>query len=191
LRRIASDLRAHLDERRRLEEEVARLRGQLESPEATKRECDLILKKARRQAERITSAAEKDTVARIEALRRVEKVHGLVRTELRRMLGAMLDAVNAPSDAIGESLKNHELARDLERVTAAAEAGTAVDEIAAVEPTAAEAAALAGDSMVASPDTSAESGMLPDAAGKEQVRAPSTSPLVDLVTGWTARTRGR
>jgi cell division septum initiation protein DivIVA len=171
LRRIASDTRALLDERCLLEEEVRRLKEELtqrervmEMQETAKRECDLILKKARRQADKILDTAAKETVARVEALKRVEEVHGLVRVELRTLLGAMLEALNAPSDVVRESLKNPRLAEDLQRITRAAFEASAV----------------------AAPDISAESEV--DESVEEDLSAPKTSRLVERVTGWTPST---
>jgi len=180
LRRIASDIRALLDERCLLEEELRRLKEDLTQSELTqservrevqetaKRECDLILKKARRQADKIRATAAKETVARVAALKRVEEVQGLVRVELRTLLGAMLEALNAPSDVVRESLKNPRLAADLQRITRAAFEASAV----------------------AAPDISAESGVDLGEAVEEDLSAPKTSRLVERVTGWTASTGG-
>jgi cell division septum initiation protein DivIVA len=147
LRRIESGMRALLDERSSLEQEVRRLNVELthseltqhervmETQETAKRECDLILKKAREQAGEILNGAEEERVARVESLKRVEEAQGLVRAELRTLLGAMLAALDTPSDAVRESLKNRQLVEDLQRITSAA----------------------VGTSAVAAPDISAES----------------------------------
>jgi hypothetical protein len=91
-----------------------------EMQETAEHECYLILKKAREQADKIRRTAEKETVARVEALKRVERVHGLARIELRTMLGAMLEALNSPSDVVRESLKDPQLMEDLQSITRAA-----------------------------------------------------------------------
>jgi hypothetical protein len=117
LRRIASGIRGLLHEQSLLEEQVQRLEDELARSER------VILQ--REQADEILRTAEKETVARVEALKRVERVHGLVRVELRTMLGAMLEALNSPSDVVRESLKDPHLMEDLQSITrAAVEAGT-------------------------------------------------------------------
>jgi hypothetical protein len=134
---------------RRLQVELTRSQltqsERVEMQETAKRECDLILKKARGQADKIRNTAEKETVARVEALRRVEAVQGLLRVELRTLLTAMLEALNSPSDIGRESLKNPQLAEDLQSITRAA----------------------VGASAVAVPDISADSGVDLDEAVKK------------------------
>ena len=153
-------MRALLNERSQLEEDVRRLnvelthsqlteRERMEMHEATKRECDLILEEARGQADNIRNTAEKEIVARIEALKRVEEVQRLVRVELRTLLGAMLEALETPSGVVRESLKNAQLVKDLQRITRAAVGATAV----------------------AVPDIAAESGVDLDEAVEEHVPA--------------------
>jgi hypothetical protein len=119
LRSIASGIRALMRERSlleeevwRLEEEVVRLKNELTRSE------QLILE--REQADEIRRTTERETVARVEALNRVERVHGLVRVELRTMLIAMLEALSRPSDVVRESLKDPQLTEDLQRITRAA-----------------------------------------------------------------------
>jgi cell division septum initiation protein DivIVA len=162
LYRIESGMRALLNERSRLEEEVRRLKVELthsqltqserlELQETAKRECELILKKARGQADKIRNTAEKEIVARLEALKRVEETQGLVRVELRTLLAAMLEALNTPSDVVRESLKNAQLVEDLHRITKAAVSA----------------------SPGAAPASSAESAVDPDEAVKEDLAAPT------------------
>jgi len=115
---------------RRLQVELTRSQltqsERVEMQETAKRECDLILKKARGQADKIRNTAEKETVARVEAVKRVEEVQGLLRAELRTLLTAMLEALSSPSDIIRESLKNPQLAEDLQSITRAAVGASAV-----------------------------------------------------------------
>jgi cell division septum initiation protein DivIVA len=161
LHRIEVAMRALLKERSLLEEEVRRLKVELthsqltqserlEMQETAKRECDLILKKARGQADKIRNTAEQEIVARVEALKRVEEAQGLVRVELRTLLAAMLESLNTPSDVIRESLKNAQLVEDLHRITRAA----------------------VGASAEAAPHISAESGVDLDEAVEEDLAAP-------------------
>lgn len=128
LRRILMDVRARVDERDSLEAEVRRLeealsvselmeRERVDAQEATRRECELLLKEARRQADEILNAAENETAARVEALERVERVHSLVRADLRKLLGAMLEEVSTPSNVVREALKDRQLAEDLRHIT--------------------------------------------------------------------------
>jgi cell division septum initiation protein DivIVA len=128
LGRLLMDMRAVVNERDVLEAEVTQLKEALtvrerlqtervEAEEATRRECELVLKKARAQAQRILSAAEKETAARVEALTRVERVHSLVRVELRKVLGAMLEEVSTPSTVVRDALKDRQLADDLQHIT--------------------------------------------------------------------------
>jgi hypothetical protein len=134
---------------RRLQVELTRSqlaqRERVGMQETAKRECDLILKKARGQADKIRKTAEKETVARVEALKRVEEVQGLLRVELRTLLSAMLEALKSPSDVVRESLKDPQLVEDLKSITTAA----------------------VGVSAVAVPDISAESGVDLDEAVKK------------------------
>jgi cell division septum initiation protein DivIVA len=178
LHRIASNTRALLVEQRKLENELRRLKEELtqtkltqaeratEMQETAKRECDLILKKARRQADKVRETAAKETVARVEALRRVEEVYGLVRVELRTRLSAMLEALSAPSDVVRESLKNPQLAADLQRITKA-------------------------EATVAVPDISAESRVdLGEAVEEDHLSAPETSPMMKRIIDYSASGRG-
>ena len=143
LRRIAWDMRALIQERLLLEEEMQRLKSELsrseresaaviatqaeaqEMQETARRDSELMLRNAREQAERIVTAAERETAERVEALRRVEKVHGLVRVELRTLLTTLLEALSAPSDSVRESLRDPKLTEDLQRITRAAVAASA------------------------------------------------------------------
>lgn len=170
---ILIDMRTRVDERDFLEAEVLRLkeavtesellqRDRLEMHEATKRECDLMLKEARRQADEIRIAAENETAARVEALKRIERVHSLVRVELRKLLGAMLEELSTPSKVVREALKDRQLAEDLEHITRRAiEAGAA-----------------------ATPERSGEAGVTTD----EALPATTTSCLPERITLWTSHT---
>ena len=168
-------MRALADERGLLENEVRRLNEALAQSElrqservrgieeAAKRKSDLILDEARTQADKIRSTAEKETVARVEALKRVEQVQGLVRAELRTLLGAMLEVLNAPSDVARESLKNRQLMEDLHSITRAA-----------IEA-----------SGVAAPDSSAEPEVDIDDAVRGELPAPAASQLAARIGNWT------
>ena len=176
LRDVAVAIRFLQDERGRLEDEVRRLKEALEHSELTekervreiqepaKRECDLILRKARRQADKVRNAAERDTAIRVGALKRVEEVQGLVRVELRTLLGAMLEVLDTPSDVVRESLKNRQLMADLHLITRAA-----------IE-------ASAGPT----PDSSVEV----DAGKRRALPASATSQLAGRIDSWTTHTRG-
>jgi cell division septum initiation protein DivIVA len=156
-------LKEALAESERMQSERVR-----EMQEAARRECDLMLKKARTQAERIRHAADKESDVRVAALKRVEEVHGLVRAELRMVLAAMLQMLNAPSDVVRESLKNHQLMEDLHRITRAT-----VDA-----------------SAVAAPDSSVESEIDIDEAVGGDLPAPATSQLAGRISNWTTPAQG-
>lgn len=173
LGRILIDMRTRVGERDLLEAEVRRLKeaaaesellqkDRLEMHEATKRECDHMLKEARRQADEIRNAAENETAARVEALKRIERVHSLVRVELRKLLGAMLEELSTPSKVVREALKDRQLAEDLEHITRRAiEAGAA-----------------------ATPERSGEAGVTTD----ETLPATTTSRLPERIIPWTSHT---
>jgi len=148
LRRIARDVETILQERSLLEEEVRRLRRELvneqpqllpssalaaaeemirELQEAAQRECALVLEKAREHAETIRVAAERDATERLDALRRVEEVHALVRSEVRALLAALLEQIDTPSTAIRAALKQPQLLEDLHRATRGAIADADAD----------------------------------------------------------------
>ena len=195
LRQIAVEVRALLEERGLLEAEVRRLKETLiqreltesgrviEMQEAAKRECDLFLKKARRQAYKIRDRSAKETAGRVEALKRVEVAHGLVRAELRTLLGAMLEMLNVPSGVVRESLKNRRLIEDLHRITSAAAEANAV---AAPGITSAAAEANA----VAAPDVSADFEVEIEETEEEHLPAPRASQLTGRITEWTAHSHG-
>lgn len=177
--RMLTDIRGLVEEREALEAEVRRLREALSvserlqtervnEQEEARRECELMLKKARTHADRIVRAAEKETAARVEALERVERVHGLVRVELRRVLGAMLEELSTPSRVVREALNDRQLAQDLQHITRKAiEAG----------------APSAPDS---SPAPGAPYGDAPD----ETLPATVTSRLPERITHWTSHDPG-
>jgi cell division septum initiation protein DivIVA len=167
-------MRALLEERDVLEAEVRQLKEalsvrellkteRLDEEEATRRECELMLEEARRQADEILRTAENETDARVEALERIERVHGLVRVELRKLLGAMLDELSTPSEVVRETLKDRQLTEDLQRITRRAiEAGPPV------------------------PDRSEEPGVPTGEAPDETLAAPTTSRLPERITRWTS-----
>jgi DivIVA domain-containing protein len=179
LDRIVMDVRARVDERDSLEAEVRRLkealsksevleRERVEAQEATRRECELMLKEARRQADEILNAAENETAARVEALKRVERVHGLMRVELRKLLGAMLEELSTPSKVVREALKDRQLAEDLQHITRRAiEAGAAPVPVGSGEP---------GVPTAEAPD--------------ETLPATTTSRLPERITHWTSHDPG-
>jgi cell division septum initiation protein DivIVA len=188
LRHVVADLRALLDERGLLEDEVLRLKETIrqrelteherviEMKEAAKRECELILRKARRQADKIRNASAKETIVRVDALKRVEVAQGLVRAELRTLLGAMLEMLSAPSEAARESLKNHRLMEDLDRITNAAAEANAV-----------AAPHVSADSEVDIEETEEE---LVIEESEERLPALRASQLAGRVTEWTSHTHG-
>ena len=174
LGRISTNMRALLEERDGLEAEVRQLKEalsvrellkteRLDKEEATRRECELMLEEARRQADEILKTAENETDARVEALERIERVHGLVRVELRKLLGAMLDELSTPSEVVRETLKDRQLTEDLQRITRRAiEAGPPV------------------------PDGSEEPGVPTGETPDETLAAPTTSRLPERITRWTS-----
>jgi cell division septum initiation protein DivIVA len=111
LQRVVGELRRVRDERVLLDQEITRLRRELRDVrESSHHEREVMMAAAQR-------AAEQDASARIEALERVEKVHALVRGELRTVLRTMLDALETPSQALQEALKDRRLVDDLQRIT--------------------------------------------------------------------------
>jgi cell division septum initiation protein DivIVA len=167
---VVSELRTVIAGRDRLEAEVRRLQEAVVASDAAKetttRECELMLTEARRQADEIRSSAEQEVDARREALERVETVHRLIRVELRKVLGAMLEELTTPSAVVREALKDRRLAEDLRQITRKA----------------IEAAP--------SPDQLEEPRVSPDEGADETLPATAAArPLPERMTHWTSYDR--